>query len=115
MQLCAGDEFLFPLAKPSSSFQNLTETPPGKRVLLSFFCFSKILKVATEKKENRLTNKTFTPKTILATSFSIVKMLADRFQVFHRITSNSRRRESRELGETYRSVNDRMFLLTNRK
>ena len=61
MQLCVGVEFLFILAKPSKSFQNLTETPPLKRGLLSSFCFPKLVKMAT-KNENRLTNKTFTPK-----------------------------------------------------
>ena len=62
MQLCVGIEFLFPLAKPSRSFQNLTETPPGKRVLLSSFCFPKVVKWP-QKIENRFTNKIFTPKT----------------------------------------------------
>ena len=48
MQLCVGVKFLSPLAKPSRSFQNLTETPPGKRVLLSSFCFPKVVKMATK-------------------------------------------------------------------
>ena len=68
MQLCVGVEFLFPLAKPIRSFQNLTETPPEKRVLLSSFCFPKVIKMAT-KNENRLTNKTFTPKNDLDYKF----------------------------------------------
>ena len=58
---CVSVEILFPLAKPSRSIQNLTETPPGKRLLLSSFCVPKVVKMAT-KIENRLTNKTFTPK-----------------------------------------------------
>ena len=32
--LCAGDEFPFPLAKPSRSFQNLTETFQGKSAFI---------------------------------------------------------------------------------
>ena len=66
MQLCVGVEFLFPLAKPSRSFQSLSETPPGKRVLLSFFCFPKDVRMAP-KNENR--NKTFTPKNDLDYKF----------------------------------------------
>ena len=81
MQLCVGDEFLYPLAKPSRSFQNLTETPPRKRVLLSSFCFPKVVKMAT-KNESRLTNKTFTPNNDLDHKFSIVKMLARDVTIF---------------------------------
>ena len=69
MQLCVGVEFLFPFAKPSRSFQNLTETPPGKRVLSPSFDFPKVVKKATQKFENRLTNKTFTPKNDLDYEF----------------------------------------------
>ena len=68
MQLSVGVEFHFPLAKPSRSFQNLTETPQGKRVLLSSFCFHKVVKMAT-KNENRLANKTLTPKNDLDCKF----------------------------------------------
>ena len=46
--LCVGVELIFPLAKPSRSFQNLTETLQGKRVLLSPFCFPKVVKMATK-------------------------------------------------------------------
>ena len=61
MQWCVGVEFLFPLAKPSRSFQNLTETPPGKRVTYLKLCFFlKVVKMATKMK-HRVTNKTFTP------------------------------------------------------
>ena len=73
MQLCVGVEFLFPLAKPSRSFQNLTETPSGKRVLLSFFCFPNVVRMAPKMK---IVIKHLLPKMILTTSFSIVKMLA---------------------------------------
>ena len=60
----------------------MTETPPGKRVLLSFFSFPKVVKMAT-KNENRLTNKTFTPKNDLDYNFfSIVKMLASDVSIF---------------------------------
>ena len=68
MQLYVGVEFLFPLAKPKRSFQNLTETRPGKRVFLSSFCFPKVVKMAT-KNENRLTKKTFTHKNDLDYNF----------------------------------------------
>ena len=74
--LCVVDEFLFPLAKPSRSFQNLTETPPRKRVLLSSFYFSNVVN------ENRLTNKLLLGKMILTTGFSIVKMLARDVTIF---------------------------------
>ena len=57
MQLWVGDELLFPLAKPSRSFQNLTETPLGKKGFYHPFASQKVVKMAT-KNENRLTNKT---------------------------------------------------------
>ena len=63
LQLCVGDEFLFPLAKPSRSFQNLTE-----KSALIILLLSKSRKEGP-KNENRLTNKTFTPKNDLDYKF----------------------------------------------
>ena len=45
LQLCVGDEFLFPLAKPSRSFQNLTE-----KSALIILLLSKGRKMATKMK-----------------------------------------------------------------
>ena len=79
MQLCVGVEFLFPLAKPSRSSQNLSETPPGKRVLS---LLSKSRKNG-HTIENRLTNiKLLLSEMILTTSFSIVKMLVRDVTIF---------------------------------
>ena len=56
LQLCVGDDFLFPLAKPSQSFKNLTE-----KSALIILLLSKSRKNGQTIK-NRFTNKTFTPK-----------------------------------------------------
>ena len=69
MQLCVGVEFLFLLAKASRSFKNLTGTPPGKRVLLSSFCFLKVVKMPAKNENRLITNKTFTPKNDLNYKF----------------------------------------------
>ena len=82
MQLCVGDEFLFPLAKPSRSFQNLTETPPRKTVLLSSFCSPEVVKMATKTLKIGLQIKLLLSKMILTTNFSIVKMLARDVTIF---------------------------------
>ena len=63
LQLCVGDKFLFPLAKPSRSFQNLTE-----KSALIILLLSKTRKMPT-KNENWLTKKTFTPKNDLDCKF----------------------------------------------
>ena len=69
MQLCVGDDFLFPLAKPSRSFQNLTETPSGKKRAPTILLLSKSRENGHKKIENRLTNKLFTPKNDLDNKF----------------------------------------------
>ena len=81
MQLCVGDEFLFHLAKPSRSFQNLTGTPPRKGVLLSSFCCPKSRKWPY-KIENRLTKKAFTPKNDLDYKGFHCEMLARDLTIF---------------------------------
>ena len=64
--LCDGDEFLFLLAKPSRSFQNLA---PGEKEC-SYHPFAKCRKNGRKKNENRLTNKTSTPKNDIDYTFS---------------------------------------------
>ena len=66
MQLCVGDEVLFPLAKPTRSFQNLTE-----KSALIILLLSKSRKNGHTQKRKWviITNKTFTPKTDLDFKF----------------------------------------------
>ena len=63
LQLCVGDAFLFPIAKPSRSFQNLT-----KKSALIALLLSKSRKNG-QNNENRLTNITFTSKNDLDYKF----------------------------------------------
>ena len=72
MQLCVGDEFLFPLAKPSRSFQNLTETPLGKKSALIILLLSKSRKNGHKMRITKGNNSQIIgPKPLLNFIFSI--------------------------------------------